>query len=86
VELDVEEGLVAEGRAMEDMCEGYCVGGVWRDVGPVREGEEMEVVREKLVRDAEIVRRVGGGEVMDASCVGVVREVWSGVGGCGGYE
>jgi hypothetical protein len=71
---------------MEDMCEAYCIGGVWRDVRPVRESKEMGTVRGRIVRDAEMRRRVAGGEVMDARCVGVVREVWRGVGGCGGCE
>jgi hypothetical protein len=46
----------------------------------------MGIVRREVGRDAEIRRSVGGGEVMDARCVGVVREIWSGVGGCGGCE
>jgi hypothetical protein len=28
--MEVEEQLVMDGRAMEDMSGGYCVGGVWR--------------------------------------------------------
>jgi hypothetical protein len=70
VEMDVEEGLKGEGRVMEDMLDGYCVGGVWRELSRMEEGVRREMVR-----------MVGFGEVMNWRCVSVVREVWRSVGG-----
>lgn len=75
VEMDVEEGKTWEGRAMEDLLGGYCVGGVWREVLQPDKGEDVLKV-EEWVKDRARLENMRGGEVMDRKCVLVVDGVW----------
>ena len=67
-ELDVDEYFTGVGRCVEDMLDGYCVGGVWRGL---KEVERMRV---------EWWDRGFEGTVMDARCVEIVRDVRKGMG------